>query len=42
MIPTYRMRYVEVLEFTHFVMMFEFNPIGHPGTNSDSNQYYCA
>ncbi len=25
MIPTYRVRYVEVLEFTHFVTMFEFN-----------------
>lgn len=28
MIPTYRLRYVEILEFTHFVTFFSFNKIG--------------
>ena len=31
MIPTYHMRYAEVLEFTHFVTMFEFNRDGESG-----------
>lgn len=28
MIPTYRRRYAEILEFTHFVTFFSFNKIG--------------
>ena len=28
MIPIYRRRYVEILEFTHFVTFFSFNKIG--------------
>ena len=28
MILTYRLRYVEILEFTHFVTFFSFNKIG--------------
>ena len=28
MIPTYRLRYVKILEFTHFVTFFSFNKIG--------------
>ncbi len=28
MIPTNRRRYVEILEFTHFVTFFSFNKIG--------------
>lgn len=28
MIPTYRKRYVEILEFTHFAAFFSFNKIG--------------